>query len=123
MEGHWRLRFAHSELKRLTRLEKRLPIPLPEELTRLEGHFDFISSAIFLPDGQRVLTASFDRTARVERNERSAIAKLEGHCFGLFSAVFSPHEQRVLTAICSDGTALIFTTVSANEIASLLASK
>jgi WD40 repeat protein len=31
----------------------------------LKGHEDFVRSAAFSPDGQRIVTASYDKTARV----------------------------------------------------------
>jgi WD40 repeat protein len=38
-----------------------------KEMARLEGHSDSVESAAFSPDGQRVVTASDDKTARIFR--------------------------------------------------------
>jgi WD40 repeat protein len=38
-----------------------------KELVTLEGHTDTVLSAAFSPDGTRVVTASWDRTARTWR--------------------------------------------------------
>src|SRR5712692_7681740 len=37
-------------------------------LAVLQGHTDSVTSAVFSPDGQRVVTASADKTARVWRS-------------------------------------------------------
>jgi len=36
-----------------------------KQLTTLRGHTSSVTSAVFSPDGQRILTASVDNTARV----------------------------------------------------------
>jgi WD40 repeat protein len=64
-----------------------------------------VSSAAFSPDGQRVLTASGDTTARVwDAASGRSLATLAGHTGWVSSAVFSPDGQRVVTA-SYDGTA------------------
>jgi WD40 repeat protein len=81
------------------------------------------SHAEFSPDGQRVVTASTDNTARVWNAATGhVIPKLEGHSGWVFSAVFSCDGQQVVTA-SADDTALIFRIVTMDEIARLLASK
>jgi WD40 repeat protein len=68
-------------------------------LVKLEGHSGAVRSAAFSPDGQRVVTASLDHTARVwNAATGEVIAKLEGHSYPVFSAAFSPDGQRVVTA-------------------------
>jgi WD40 repeat protein len=52
---------------------------------------DGVVSAVFSPDGQRIVTASFDKTARVwNAATGQVIAKLEGRSGVVSSAVFSP---------------------------------
>ena len=36
-------------------------------LTTLQGHTESVDNAVFSPDGQRIVSASEDRTARVSR--------------------------------------------------------
>jgi len=72
--------------------------------TALNGHTSTIYSAVFSPDGQRILTASSDNTARLWDVNGTPLATLEGHTAVVNSAVFSPGGQRILTA-SSDGTA------------------
>jgi dipeptidyl aminopeptidase/acylaminoacyl peptidase len=70
-----------------------------KEITRLEGHTGHLNSAVFSPDGRRVLTASNDNTARIwDAQTGIEITRLEGHEEDVTSAVFSPDGQHVLTA-------------------------
>ena len=70
----------------------------------LSGHTELVSSAVFSPDGQRILTASYDNTARLWDGQGQPLATLSGHTDQVNSAVFSPDGQRILTASV-DGTA------------------
>jgi Tol biopolymer transport system component len=74
----------------------------------LQGHGGGVSDAAFSPDGQRVVTASFDSTARVWRvgaPERAMV--LRGHANRVRSAAFSPDGQRIVTA-SDDGTVRVW---------------
>jgi WD40 repeat protein len=58
-----------------------------------------MNSAAFSPDGSRVVTASFDNTARLwDARTGAALATLSGHRAEVFSALFSPDGNRVVTA-------------------------
>jgi len=60
--------------------------------------YNFIAAAQFSADGQRVLTASEDRTARVwDANTGREIALLRGHDKALLDAFFALGEERVVT--------------------------
>ena len=65
------------------------------------GHTDRVYSAQFSLDGTRIVTASWDNTARVWREAPdggwSAVA-LEGHTDWVVSAQFSPDGTRIVTA-------------------------
>ena len=57
-----------------------------------------VNSVAFSPDGQLILTASWDRTARLwKSNTRTLHAILQGHTHSVESAAFSPDGQMVLT--------------------------
>ena len=78
------------------------------ELHTLAGHEDAVYSAAFSPDGQRIVTASWDQTARIwEAETGRQLHTLAGHEELVFSAVFSPDGRRILTA-SDDKTARIW---------------
>lgn len=85
----------------------------------LRGHDDFVTSASFSPDGSRILTASWDGTARLWNTADGAeIAVLEGHNRPVSSARFSPDGSRIVTA-GDDGTVRVWT-ADGNEDLALL---
>jgi hypothetical protein len=54
---------------------------------------------VFSPNGQRVLSASADKTARLwELAGRAQVGILEGYNSGVWSAAFSPSGQKAVTA-------------------------
>jgi len=70
----------------------------------LRGHAGAVIDARFSPKGERIVTASMDRTARVwnvKTGTQSAV--LEGHSGWVSSAAFSPDGERIVTS-ASDGT-------------------
>ena len=70
----------------------------PEPLS-LKGHKAYVNSAAAFPDGRRVVTASFDGTAKVWDAETGAeLCTLMGHEGLVLSAAVSPDGHAVLTA-------------------------
>src|SRR5262245_15507612 len=64
----------------------------------LKGHTDKISSALFSPNANWIVTSSGDKTARVwDGKTGTGIAVLEGHTDFLTSAIFSPDATRIVT--------------------------
>src|ERR1700730_18848839 len=77
-------------------------------LNELKGHGDLVYSAAFSPHGQRIVTASNDKTARVWNATTGAIlTELKGHGSGVDSAAFSPDGARIVTT-SDDSTARIW---------------
>jgi WD40 repeat protein len=77
------------------------------EQNQLKGHTNYVFSASFSPDGKRIVTASWDNTARVWDITGKEIALLKGHTQGVWSANFSPDGKRVVTA-SADNTARVW---------------
>ncbi len=62
-------------------------------------HPDVVRSAAFSPDGKRIVTASWDKTARVWNADGTGKPLvLQGHEDRVRSAVFSPDGQHIVTA-------------------------
>jgi WD40 repeat protein len=77
-------------------------------LVRLLKHQGFMSSAVFSPDGKRVVTASGDQTARVwDATTGLPITPPLKHQSSVSSAAFSPDGTRVVTA-SDDHTAQVW---------------
>ncbi|MBN1205981.1 MAG: hypothetical protein JXB05_13775, partial [Myxococcaceae bacterium] len=65
----------------------------------LRGHEAGVLPASFSPDGQRIVTASADKTARMWNAEGAGEpVVLRGHEAVVLSASFSPDGQRIVTA-------------------------
>jgi WD40 repeat protein len=93
--------------------EKALP-PLVTSLT----HQDVAYHAVFSPDGARILTASWDRTAKLwDANSGKLIATF-AHQGPVNTAVFSPDGTRIVTA-SADKTAKLWEASAAKLITSL----
>jgi len=77
---------------------------------------DGVLSVAFSRDGTKLLTASYDKTARlwdVKSGRQLQIYK--GHSWWVWSAAFSPDESQIVTA-SQDGSAIIWETKSAKRI-------
>ena len=76
----------------------------------LTGHDAEGFSAGYSPDGQRIVTASWNHTAKVwEAQTGQELFTLIGHGGQVNSAVYNPDGQRIVTA-GSDGIVQIYTT-------------
>lgn len=68
-------------------------------LIELTGHKAGVNSANYSPDGRRILTASWDKTARVwDAATGRLLVELSGHSASVNSAAYSPDGRRILTA-------------------------
>ncbi|MEH2281332.1 MAG: ribosome assembly protein 4, partial [Nostoc sp.] len=65
----------------------------------LTGHSDGVYSVVFSPDGQRLASASYDKTIKLwDVATGKAVQTLTGHSDGVYSVVFSPDGQRLASA-------------------------
>jgi WD40 repeat protein len=86
------------------------------EIKTLRGHMAAVNSVAFSPDGQRIVTGSFDQTAKVwEASSGKEVFTLKGHRHRVLSAGFSPDGQRIVTGSL-DGTAKVWDAVTGKEL-------
>jgi WD40 repeat protein len=77
-------------------------------------------SAVFSPDGSRIVTASLDKTSKVWDAETGAeIHTLKGHTGVVSSAVFSPDGSRIVTASSEDKTVKVWDAKNCAEFLTL----
>ncbi|MGE5655450.1 MAG: AAA-like domain-containing protein [Actinomycetota bacterium] len=77
------------------------------ERRQLQGHSGWVTSVSFSPDGQRLATASADRTAKLWDLQGQELVTFSGHSNSVWSVSFSPDGQRLATA-SEDGTAKLW---------------
>ena len=89
------------------------------ELCTLKGPTALIWSVAFSPDGQRIVTGSWDQTARVwEAAGGRNLLILKGHSDQVRSVTFSPDGQRIVTG-SSDHTAKVWEAASGRPLLTL----
>jgi WD40 repeat protein/DNA-binding winged helix-turn-helix (wHTH) protein len=82
-------------------------------------HSDAVEIAVFSPDGQRILTASDDHTARLWNSvDGHLLATLLGHTDKIIYVEFSPDGKRIVTA-SFDHTARTWNAASGTPLATL----
>ncbi len=78
------------------------------EIKTLRGHSGGIFSVAFSRDGRRIVTGSYDQTAKIWDAERGKeLLTLTGHIWAIWSVAFSPDGRRVITG-SGDDTAKIW---------------
>ncbi|MDF5726489.1 MAG: hypothetical protein PUP92_00240 [Rhizonema sp. PD38] len=95
-----------------------LPIQLIEK-EHFKAHPVTVNRIHFSPNGQRLVSASQDGTARLWTSSGQMLAEFKGHNRPVFNASFSPDEQKIITA-GYDGTARIWS-LSGQQLTKLIA--
>jgi WD40 repeat protein len=81
------------------------------------GHTDAVLSVRFSKDGRKLLTSSYDNTARLwDVATGKELRRFEGHFWWVWSAAFSPDEKCLVTA-SHDGTANVYDALTGKRIA------
>jgi WD40 repeat protein/serine/threonine protein kinase len=89
------------------------------QLMAITGHSARVRSIQFSPDGTRLITAAFDKTARVwDAETGQQLMLIEGHQGSVMSAYYSPDGRRILTA-SSDKTARVWDAASGRLLLTL----
>jgi eukaryotic-like serine/threonine-protein kinase len=89
------------------------------QLAVLSGHGDVVLTAAYSPDGTRIVTASYDKTARIwDARTGAQLAMLSGHGGSVFCAAYSPDGTRIVTASL-DKTARIWDARTGAQLAVL----
>ena len=82
----------------------------------LKGHEDGVRSAAYSPDGERIVTASEDKTAKVwDANTGQELMTLAGHGGPVGSAMYSPDGHQIVTA-SADKTAKVWDAQTGQEL-------
>jgi WD40 repeat protein len=90
-----------------------------EQLAVLSGHGAIVRSAAYSPDGTHIVTASYDKTARIwDARTGAQLAVLSGHDGEVESAAYSPDGTRIVTA-SNDKTARIWDARTGAQLAVL----
>lgn len=85
----------------------------------LRGHIKSVTAVAFSPNGNQILTASSDATAKIWSVEKRAeLRSLEGHAAGIRCAAWS-HDGRFIATGSQDHTAKIWDARSGRELLSL----
>lgn len=80
----------------------------------LRGHESTINTATFSPDGQKILSASDDGTARIWSLDGHLMQILRGHSQGVTAALYTPDGQCIVT-ISRDGFVKLWQTSDVTE--------
>ena len=89
------------------------------ELLALKKHSNIVTCAVYFPDGKRIATGSWDKTARVwDARTGDCLLTFKGHSGKIYSIAIAPNSKFLLTG-SSDGTAKMWDTATGKELRTL----
>jgi WD40 repeat protein len=98
-------------------------VDFPLGADKWPGHTSAVTHAAYSPDGRRIVTASWDKTARIwDAATGQPLYVLRGHVLALQWAAFSADGKRVVTA-SDDETARVWDAETGSEIITLAGHK
>jgi hypothetical protein len=87
-----------------------------QSLLTFKGHSDRVLSAVFSPDGTRIISGSWDKTAKVwDAASGRELFTLRGHDNAIWAVAYSPDGRRIITG-SADGTAKVWDAASGVEL-------
>ncbi|NEQ77807.1 MAG: hypothetical protein F6K23_35205 [Okeania sp. SIO2C9] len=88
-----------SKIQIIDALSQAIYIDEPyRERNRLEGHNDAVNSVTFSPDGEIIVTASFDKTVKLWSRYGKLLQTMTGHEDVVIGVAFSPDGETIATA-------------------------
>ncbi|MBW4558235.1 MAG: AAA-like domain-containing protein [Trichormus sp. ATA11-4-KO1] len=109
---------ADTELK--VRVEKNLRQSLywVRERNRLLDHSDVVTRVKFSPDGQKLASASWDKTIKIWQRDGKLLQTLRGHTDAVWSINFSP-DGKLLVSASRDKTVKVWRVEDGQELITL----
>ncbi|MCP4698379.1 MAG: hypothetical protein GY862_16230 [Gammaproteobacteria bacterium] len=97
-------------------IELLFSFPQPE---RLNGHSALVTTAVFSPDGARIVSGSYDNTLKLwDTVSGTELITFKGHTNAIYAAAFSPDGARIVSG-SGDNTLKLWDTATGAELMTL----